>query len=147
MTPDELAKVRRLADGGDPFFRGAIWMLNHLTHAPGFPGASPTQEDTMTDQPTTPGPTDAQREELTERTYNAMTDLSIDRDRWNARLDVFRAALAAVPSGTSNKGGIIGALVGETTKAPSVTDALRVSRFVADEYRDIAGVDVPDPQD
>lgn len=101
----------------------------------------------MTDQPTTPGPTDAQREELTERTYNAMTDLSIDRDRWNARLDVFRAALAAVPSGTSNKGGIIGALVGETTKAPSVTDALRVSRFVADEYRDIAGVDVPDPQD
>lgn len=45
MTPDQIARIRRLARTGDPFYRGAAWMLDQLTQPPQTAGASSSQED------------------------------------------------------------------------------------------------------
>lgn len=61
-------------------------------------------------------------------------------DYWARRMEVARQAFKAVPS-TGQNGGLAEAFAGKGGQPRSVTDVLKVARFVADGERDIPGVD------
>lgn len=64
------------------------------------------------------------------------------------RLATVAMALAITPAQSRRRGGLVGLVTGEQeSTGPSITDALRIARFAADDYRSIKGVDEPDAPD
>lgn len=104
----------------------------------------PIEPDPPTDPPAldvSPWP------ELDDETAQQAAQLMYDRQRWAARLDVVRHALAMLPTrSTGSRGGMVGKFAVDTRHeiGPDVTDALRIARFTADDHRDLPGVDVPE---
>lgn len=61
------------------------------------------------------------------------------------RLATVAAALAITPARSTRRGGLVGFVTGEQeSTGPSITDALKIARFAADDYRSLKGVDEPD---
>lgn len=132
--------------------RDLIDDATHRSAAPEFVSEVPPEirDATEPDPPTDPPALDVSPwPELDDETAYQAAQLMYDRQRWAARLDVVRHALALLPTrSTGSRGGFVGAIAGDTRReiGPDVTDALRIARFAADDHRDLPGVDAPEAQ-